>query len=36
MPLVGTPKWIRYQTIPKQVEVHAAGHLSGIPKAVME
>jgi hypothetical protein len=34
--LVGTPKWIRYQTIPKQVHVNAAGHLGGIPKAVME
>src|SRR5271165_2155776 len=36
MPLVGTPKWIRYQTIPKQVHVNAAGHLGRIPRAVME
>jgi hypothetical protein len=36
MPFVGTPKWIRYQTIPKQIQVNAAGHLGGIPRAVME
>jgi hypothetical protein len=36
MPLVGTPKWIRYQTILKQVQVNAAGDLGGIPKTVME
>src|ERR1700676_2230031 len=36
MPFVGAPKWIRYQTIPEQVHVDAAGHLGGIPKAVME
>ena len=36
MPLVGAPKWIRYQTIPKQVQVNAAGNLGGIPKTVME
>src|ERR1700757_3551681 len=26
MPLVDAPKWIRYQTIPKQVQVNAAGN----------
>jgi hypothetical protein len=36
IPFVGAPKWIRDQTIPKQVHVNAAGHLGGIPKAVME
>jgi hypothetical protein len=36
MPFVGTPKRIRYQAIPKQIHVDAAGHLGGIPKAVMK
>ena len=36
MLFVGTPKWGRYQTIPKQVHVNATGHLGGIPNAVME
>src|SRR5271169_1932181 len=36
MPFVGTPEGIRYQTIPKQIHVNAAGHLGGIPEAVME
>src|SRR5271157_1534568 len=36
MPFVGTPEGIRYQTIPKQIHVNTAGHLGGIPEAVME
>ena len=36
LPLVGTPKWIRYQTISKQVHVNTPGHLGRIPRTVME